>query len=79
MSSKHSWALALIALTAAPGFAAAPGHFSKAAVASINQRMHAMVEAAPLLARDDDAGYMSKVALLTKPPAPKTDKKKDIE
>jgi PTH1 family peptidyl-tRNA hydrolase len=28
----------------------------------------AMVEAAPLLAKDDDAGFMSKVALLLKPP-----------
>ena len=26
-----------------------------------------MVEAAPLLAQDDDAGFMTKVALLTKP------------
>jgi len=33
----------------------------------------AMVEAAPLLAKDDDAGFMSKVALLLKPP-PKKDK-----
>jgi hypothetical protein len=31
-----------------------------------------MVEAAPLLAKDDDAGFMSKVALLLKPPANKT-------
>ena len=41
----------------------------------------AMVEAAPLLARDDDKGFMSKVALLLHPP--KTDKqepkKKDTE
>jgi hypothetical protein len=29
----------------------------------------AIVEAAPLLAKDDDAGFMSKVALLLKPPA----------
>ena len=43
-----------------------------------------MVEAAPLLAQDDDAGFMSKVAILTKPPKPenkkpdekKSDKKK---
>ena len=35
----------------------------------------AMVEAAPLLAKDDDAGFMSKVALLLKPPKPI--KKKD--
>ena len=31
----------------------------------------AMVEAAPLLAKDDDVGFMNKVALLTKPPARK--------
>jgi PTH1 family peptidyl-tRNA hydrolase len=35
----------------------------------------AMVQAAPLLARDDDKGFMSKVALLTAPPKPK--KKED--
>ena len=34
-----------------------------------------MVEAAPLLAKDDDAGFMTKVALLTAPPkAEKTEK-----
>ena len=37
----------------------------------------AMVEAAPLLARDDDTGFMSKVAVLTAPPKPeKTPNKK---
>ena len=54
-------------------------NFSKDDIAWLKPLVDAMVEAAPLLARDDDAGYMSKVALLTKPPAPKTDKKKDIE
>ena len=34
----------------------------------------AMVEAAPLLARDDDTGFMSKVALLTQPAKPKKEK-----
>jgi len=34
----------------------------------------AMVQAAPLLARDDDKGFMSKVALLTAPPKSKTSK-----
>ena len=34
----------------------------------------AMVDAAPLLARDDDAGFMSKVALLTQPAKPKPSK-----
>jgi hypothetical protein len=37
-----------------------------------------MVEAAPLLARDDDKGFMSKVALLLQPPKEPT-KKKDTE
>jgi len=34
----------------------------------------AMVQAAPLLARDDDKGFMNKVALLTAPPKPKKEK-----
>jgi hypothetical protein len=38
--------------------------------------VEAMVEAAPLLAKDDDAGFMSKVALLTAPPK-EPNKKKD--
>jgi PTH1 family peptidyl-tRNA hydrolase len=37
--------------------------------------LDAMVEAAPLLAKDDDAGFMTKVALLLKPEKP--EKKKD--
>jgi hypothetical protein len=36
-----------------------------------------MVEAAPLLAKDDDAGYMSKVALLTQPAKPPKEPKKE--
>jgi hypothetical protein len=32
----------------------------------------AMVEAAPLLAKDDDTAFMSKVAVLLKPPANKS-------
>ena len=36
----------------------------------------AMVEASPMLAKDDDAEFVSKVALLTKPPTPK---KKEAE
>ena len=50
-------------------------NFSKDDIAWLKPLVDAMVEAAPLLARDDDAGYMSKVALLTNPPAPKTAKK----
>jgi len=34
----------------------------------------AMVQAAPLLAADDDTGFMSKVALLTKPAKEKKEK-----
>jgi PTH1 family peptidyl-tRNA hydrolase len=56
-------------------------NFSAGDTAWLKPLVMAMVEAAPLLARDDDAGFMSKVALMLKPP-PKTDKpvkKKDIE
>ncbi|HEX4177824.1 MAG TPA: aminoacyl-tRNA hydrolase [Rhizomicrobium sp.] len=52
-------------------------NFSKDDIGWLQPLVEAMVEAAPLLAKDDDAGFMSKVALLLKPPAPK--KKKDIE
>jgi len=52
-------------------------NFSKDDIAWLKPLVMAMVQAAPLLAEDDDAGFMSKVALLLKPPAPK--KKKDIE
>src|SRR6185369_5787035 len=34
----------------------------------------AMADAAPLLAKDDDTGFMSKVALLTAPAKPKKEK-----
>jgi PTH1 family peptidyl-tRNA hydrolase len=47
-------------------------NFSKEDIAWLKPLVDAMVEAAPLLAADDDAGFMSKVALLTKPPKPKT-------
>ena len=50
-------------------------NFSKDDVDWLKPLVEAMVEAAPLLAKDDDAGFMSKVALLLKPPAPL--KKKD--
>jgi PTH1 family peptidyl-tRNA hydrolase len=39
--------------------------------------LDAMVEAAPLLAEDDDKGFMSKVALLLTPEKPKQEKKKE--
>ena len=51
-------------------------NFSKDDIAWLQPLVEVMVEAAPLLAKDDDAGFMSKVALLLKPPAPK---KKDTE
>jgi PTH1 family peptidyl-tRNA hydrolase len=52
-------------------------NFSKDDITWLKLLVDAMVEAAPLLAKDDDAGYMSKVALLTKPVPPKAPKKKD--
>jgi peptidyl-tRNA hydrolase, PTH1 family len=52
-------------------------NFSKDDIGWLQPLVEAMVEAAPLLAKDDDAGFMSKVALLIKPPTPKT--KKDTE
>ena len=55
-------------------------NFSKDDIAWLKPLVDAMVEAAPLLAKDDDAGFMSKVALLTAPPKPpKEPKKKDTE
>jgi PTH1 family peptidyl-tRNA hydrolase len=43
-------------------------NFSKEDIAWLRPLVGAVVEAAPLLAKDDDAGFMTKVALLTKPP-----------
>jgi peptidyl-tRNA hydrolase, PTH1 family len=51
-------------------------NFSKDDIAWLKPLVEAMVEAAPLLARDDDTGFMSKVALLLQPPKPK---KKDSD
>jgi len=47
-------------------------NFSKDDIAWLKPLVMSMVEAAPLLAKDDDAGFMSKVAVLLKPPANKT-------
>ena len=44
-------------------------NFSKDDILWLKPLVMAMVEAAPLLAQDDDAGFMSKVAVLLKPPA----------
>src|SRR5882724_10003871 len=52
-------------------------NFSKDDIAWLKPLVDAMVDAAPLLAKDDDAGFMSKVALLIKPPT--KPKKKELE
>jgi PTH1 family peptidyl-tRNA hydrolase len=51
-------------------------NFSADDIAWLKPLVEAMVEASPLLAKDDDAGFMSKVALLTAPP--KESKKKEV-
>jgi PTH1 family peptidyl-tRNA hydrolase len=53
-------------------------NFSADDIVWLKPLVGAMVEAAPLLARDDDKGFMSKVALLLQPPKEPT-KKKDTE
>ncbi|HWC63659.1 MAG TPA: aminoacyl-tRNA hydrolase [Rhizomicrobium sp.] len=50
-------------------------NFSKDDIAWFKPMLDAMVEAAPLLAKDDDAGFMSKVALLLAPPKEPKEKK----
>jgi PTH1 family peptidyl-tRNA hydrolase len=50
-------------------------NFSKDDIAWFKPMLDAMVEAAPLLAADDDAGFMSKVALLLAPPKEPKEKK----
>jgi PTH1 family peptidyl-tRNA hydrolase len=52
-------------------------NFSKDDILWLKPLVMAMVEAAPLLAKDDDAGFMSKVAVLLKPPS--NSKKKDTD
>jgi PTH1 family peptidyl-tRNA hydrolase len=47
------------------------GNFSKFDEEWLVPMLSAIAEAAPLLAKDDDTGFMNKVALLTKPPAKK--------
>jgi PTH1 family peptidyl-tRNA hydrolase len=47
------------------------GNFSKADEDWLVPMLSAIAEAAPFLAKDDDVGFMSKVALLTKPPSKK--------
>jgi PTH1 family peptidyl-tRNA hydrolase len=50
------------------------GNFSKADEDWLVPMLSAIAEAAPYLAKDDDVGFMSKVALLTKPSAKKEKK-----
>lgn len=56
-------------------------NFSADDIVWLKPLVGAMVEAAPLLARDDDKGFMSKVALLLQPPkvSKEPTKKKDTE
>src|ERR1700753_1748595 len=51
-------------------------NFSKEDIEWLRPLVGAMVEAAPLLAKDDDLSFMSKVALLTAPPRPEKQNKK---
>jgi peptidyl-tRNA hydrolase, PTH1 family len=53
-------------------------NFSEDDIGWLKPLVLAMVDAAPLLAKDDDAGFMSKVALLLKPP-PKPEKKPETK
>ena len=50
------------------------GNFSKPDEDWLVPMLSAIAEAAPLLAKDDDVGFMNKVALLTQPPKQKKDK-----
>jgi PTH1 family peptidyl-tRNA hydrolase len=49
-------------------------NFSKDDLEWLAPMLGAMAQSAPLLAKDDDAGFMSKVALLLQPPKPKKEK-----
>jgi PTH1 family peptidyl-tRNA hydrolase len=50
-------------------------NFAKADLEWLAPLLDAIAEAAPLLAADDDPGFMNKVALLTKPPKPPKESK----
>ena len=50
------------------------GNFSKADEEWLVPMLSAIAEAAPLLAKDDDAGFMNRIALLTQPPKKKEKK-----
>jgi PTH1 family peptidyl-tRNA hydrolase len=51
-------------------------NFSQEDIAWLKPLVEAMVTSAPLLAKDDDAGFLSRVALLTQPPRPEKQNKK---
>jgi PTH1 family peptidyl-tRNA hydrolase len=51
-------------------------NFSQEDIAWLKPLVEAMVTSAPLLAKDDDAGFLSRVALLTQPPKPEKQSKK---
>jgi len=55
------------------------GNFSRDDEDWLVPMLTAIAESAPLLAKDDDAGFMNKVALLTKPPAKKTKPESDLK
>jgi PTH1 family peptidyl-tRNA hydrolase len=55
------------------------GNFSKADEDWLVPMLTAIADAAPMLAKDDDVGFMNKVALLTKPPAKKEKPQKKDE
>jgi PTH1 family peptidyl-tRNA hydrolase len=50
------------------------GNFSKTDEDWLVPMLTAIADAAPMLAKDDDVGFMNRVALLTKPPAKKEKK-----
>jgi PTH1 family peptidyl-tRNA hydrolase len=51
-------------------------NFSQDDIAWLRPLVEAVADAAPLLARDDDTGFMSRVALLTQPPKAEKPKRK---
>jgi PTH1 family peptidyl-tRNA hydrolase len=55
------------------------GNFSKADEEWLVPMLSAIAEAAPLLAKDDDVGFMNKVVLLTNPPEKKAKPEKKDE
>jgi PTH1 family peptidyl-tRNA hydrolase len=54
------------------------GNFSKADEVWLVPLLDAIAEAAPLLVRDDDPGFMNKVAVILNPPEKKPKPEKDV-